>query len=317
MWKIARRLQRAACARQKNGFFTTVGSTQTPALLYPLYSRVIGECSLPLTFSNNTQITLPLKDSIIPLESLNRGYLLTPKTFSSFDKYINDLATIVDSINITFLKLAGLLTISALMQISHKLFSWLEYYAIAEFTAINLLNYGYTDRAIRLIETMPKVLRHSNHFDIVGVQPMYILTLELLTLAYLIKGNLIKAEECSNIFLNYTQNQPTFVDYHARALIIKSLTHFTKSEYQKSITLQEKAIDQLQKSRCSNLKAIALYNLWIVQRLQKDEEKASKTLSDLTCLLEKLEKPSCRYIKAFIQQQIDSVNCSSSPLKTP
>ncbi len=311
MWNVTRKLQHAVRFSRKSSFFGITTSAQNTPFLFPLRSRVIGDCTIPFSLTNNLIKNSHLKESIISLETLNNSYGLTPRAFSAIGLKIKDLATIMDSVNISFLKLAGLLSIKYLMEMSHKIFLWTDYYAIAEYTAINLLNYGYTDKAIQLIERMPAVLYYSNCFDTSRVHPFYRSTRDLLVLAYLIKGDLAQAAKSADIYLATTKTESVFTDYQASALTIKSLIHFIKGEYNQCIVAQEEAIKLLSSSSKTSFKALALYDLWVFHCLQNNENKANEILNMLNQAIHQSTDPLDHHIKLFIQKQIDNVHHTS------
>ncbi len=301
MLKLARKVPRALSSHRNVTLFSPKQLTQNLPLVFPLHSNVIDDCGVTFSINNNVNSLASLKLSFIPFHGATSNYKLTPRTFELFDKKITDLANMIESVGGTLFKLVSLLGLKYAMEILPQLFSWKEYYAISEYTAISLLNCGYTDRAIDLIKRVPFLALHAYHPEISNVDPLFWSVKELLALAYLLKGDYQQAEKLADRLIASVQ-EPAIKSYQGRALTIKALIRYLQGNYDESITLQEQVIKLLKGSGDTPLQAVAIYDLWAFHRMLNNNKQAEESLKSLAPLLNKMNQPYMNNIKLFILQ---------------
>ncbi|MES2203647.1 MAG: tetratricopeptide repeat protein [Pseudomonadota bacterium] len=311
MLKLASKVPRALSSRRNVTLFSPKLFAQSLPLVFPLHSNVIDDCGVTFSINNNVNSLASLKHSFIPFHEATSTYTLTPRTFKLFDKKITDLANMIESVSGTLFKLVSLLGLKYTMEILPQLFSWQEYYAIAEYTAITLLNCGYTGRAIDLIKRVPSLALHAYRPEISRVDPIFWSANELLTLAYLLKGDYQQAEKFADRLIASVQ-EPAIKDYQARAMTIKALIHYVQGNYDESIYLQEQAIKLLKGPRNTALQAVVIYDLWVFHRMLNHNKQAEEIYKTLESLMKKLDDPLSEQIRSFIKYNIDESKIEST-----
>ena len=251
---------------------------------------------------------MPLQQSIISFSDSRSTYQkLSPINVYNSDVLITKLANIATSLPSTFPKLTALCLLQKTMEYFPKQFSWREYYALSELTAINLIDQNKVDKAISLIERIAPFAFYYYGPEI-SFSPLFVRsTSELLTLAYIVKGNNIEAERVIQKLIDYLHTTPNSIskDYLSRSYSILSLIRFHSQDFSGAIEFQNKAITLLQNTTGQGpLKAAEQYNLWVMHRSLTHPDEECITKENLFETLDRISDSDAEKIKAFIQENI-------------
>lgn len=290
---------------------------KTTPLLFPFSSRVVGNCSIII--GDNTGRTL--QDSFISFNHRNQTYQeLTPKTAYEGDILITKLANLATSIHATLPKLAAIVFLQKIMEYLPAIFSWNEYYALSELTAIALLSHHDTDRAINLVQRV-RPFASSYYQPGIGFSDTMLRSVsELQALAYILKGDYPAAHTITKDLLDSLHNYPypssVPESYLSRAYSILSLVEFLQEDFSAAIDHQHKAISILEKNPCKDsLRIILQYNLWAMHHSLAEVEQEDLAAKSLVEALEiTYHHQDTDQLKSFIEQHTFALPQSSFSL---
>ncbi len=274
-------------------------------LIFPLYSRVVNECGIILDNHPKKGARFSVVDSLIPFYGLSNKYLLHSKSILRGDIGMTAAANLAASIHVNFLKLITLTCLKTAMEIFSQWFSVQEYYALSEFIAVSLIEAGKTEQAIQLIKNLPSMASKIYNSSFASIDPLFRSLQELLTLAYLVHGDYLQAENEARKLISTFEKKPLHNDL-ARAYTVGAIACCLQEKLEDSILFQENAVKLLQKNHMNALYATSLFNLNALYTISNKQEQAKIALQNLTSVLEETQDPRMMKFKAFLADFINT-----------
>lgn len=300
------RQSRALLQSQHAGMFSApVKAKNAAPLVYPFHSRIIENCGIVIGGHNNSPA---LYDSFISFSQSHPTYQkLSAKSSYDGDVLITKLANLATNTHLKLPKLTALFVLQKSMEYLPKLFSWHEYYALSELTAISLLNGHAVDHAVDLIKRIRPFACKYYHPTIGFSDPMLRSTSELLTLAYIVKGDHLSAQKEAKRLVSSLLSEPYTApeSYLSRAYSILSLVEFLQENFSGAIENQNKAISTLKSPTNNALKAILSYNLWVMHHSLEHSAEESSAAEQLSQTLNAtLRNQNTEQFRAFVDENL-------------